>query len=220
MLWKLFKTNWFSIALICLVLLAVARKGLHLFVGGAGSPGRKDKTEKYTEVEPKPAAKSLLGLFSASDKGAGQLPEISHEEAKAFLRRFTSVAVSERKKFGTPASVLLACAYVNSYAGQRSSVAAANNYFALPGGSDWEGANTTVGGRSFRRYETPWESFRDFSIHLSSQDWFGSLRKSAGKDWRAWAKGLHAEDISDVKNFEQELVQVIETYRLFELDVP
>jgi len=220
MLWKYFKTYWFSIALVCILLLAIARKGYNLITGGAPSPGGKAKTEKFTESQPIAGAPSLLGLFAGPGKPMRQMPPVSEETAQAFLKRFRDVALSERKKFGTPASIMLACAYVNSFAGQRDLVRDANNYFALPCSPAWDGANAMVGERCYRRYETPWESFRDFSIHLSGQDWFGGLRKTAGKDWKAWVEGLHKEDISDVDNFAHEVAAVIQAYRLFELDVP
>ena len=60
--------------------------------------------------------------------------------------------------------------------------------------------------------------WRDFSIHMAGQAWFGALKQSAGKDWRKWAAGIEGEDVTRVKQFNKKLVEVIEYYRLYELD--
>jgi len=216
MLWKFFKTNWFSIALVLIVLLAIARKSFTFFMSGTGSKNGKAKTEKYTDLAQVADAKSLLGLMSGSAKGKQHLPEITETEAAAFFQRFGKVAQGERKKFGVPASVTLALAYVNSFAGKRAISTEAINYFALPCSNDWDGKMAQVEGHCFRQHNTPWESFRDFSIYLAAQDWFGDLRKSAGHDWKAWVKGM--KDVSDVLDSQEALIQVISKYRLYELD--
>ncbi|MDO8971404.1 MAG: hypothetical protein Q7U74_11995, partial [Saprospiraceae bacterium] len=69
-------------------------------------------------------------------------------------------------------------------------------------------------GKCVRKYETPWESYRDFSIHLSSQDWFGSLKKSAKNDWQKWAETFGKQGVSNPKTMKK----VIELYKLYELD--
>ncbi|MDX2281318.1 MAG: glucosaminidase domain-containing protein [Saprospiraceae bacterium] len=218
MLWKFLKTNWFSIALVLIVLLAVARKSFTIFLKGTGSKNSNAKTEKYTDLAQVSDAKSLLGLMSGNQSAGQHLPEITETEAAAFFKRFSKVAQGERKKFGVPASVLLALAYVNSHAGKRPVASEATNYFALLCSNDWDGAMAQVEGHCFRRYNTPWESFRDFSIYLAAQDWYGDLRKSAGHDWQAWVKGLR--EVSDVLEAKAALKQVIQQYRLYELDAP
>lgn len=216
--WKFIKTNWFTIALVLLVLVYIAQKNFSSGPGKAITPGQKESKEanpeKYTAAEQN----TFLGFSLESAPSGAQKSSPDGATAVAFLQRFGKVTVSERKKFGVPASVLLACAYVNSAAGQRETATTANNYFALPCADDWEGETAKIGGKCVRRYETAWASFRDFSIFLSSQEWFGSVRKSAGKDWRAWAKELDRKGISDVPNFSGEMEKVITAYRLYDLD--
>ncbi len=214
MKWNFFKTNWFTITLVLLLLVAIGRKTLHFNTGGSASPDKKEiNPEKYTSA----GGSSLMGIVPES-AGHKALPTINKAEAITFVRRFEKTAISERKKFGVPASVLLACAYLNSYAGQRAILPESNNYFALPCTSDWEGETVTIEGRCYRKYETAWASFRDFSIYLTSREWFGSVKKSAGKDWQIWAKELADRDISDIPNFEKVMEQVIQTHRLYDLD--
>lgn len=218
MKWKFIKTNWFSIALVLLMLVAIARKNMPVNSGGAAKPApakqKEANPEKYTAAE----SHTLLGFTTESPGAAGQKPVIDKAAAVAFVRRFEKVAISERKKFGIPSSVILGCAYVNSYAGQRGPSARANNFFAVPCTSDWEGETTTIDGRCYRQYESAWASYRDFSIYLSGQEWFGSVRKNAGKDWQKWAKELAKHGISDVPGFDKALEQAIRTHRLYDLD--
>ena len=103
-------------------------------------------------------------------------------------------------------------------AGQREAARSAKNYFALPWGPEGEGAGVELGGKCFRRYETAWESFRDFSLYLHTRDWMPDAKQRNEQDWRAWAAFLAEQQVSDVRHFEREWKGVIEGYRLYELD--
>ena len=214
MTWNFFKTNWFSIALVLLVLAAMSRGTGKFSLLRFFYPENPPST--ISVLEPDPA--TTLGIGSEPSLKPAALLEVDQSTATAFLKRFASVAVSERKKFGVPASVLLAAAFLNSNAGTAEAVAEANNIFGIRCSNDWEGMTISLGDKCLRKYETPWASWRDFSIYLSSQDWLGGLRKSAGKDWQKWSKGLSGKEVSSISNFGQKMSQVIEHYRLYELD--
>lgn len=216
--WKFIKTNWFTISLVILLLSAVARKFVPFKGNGAASPNKREQTdanpEKYTATDNQ----ALLDFSGASQVNKNEPPAVDKAAAIAFVRRFENVAISERKKFGIPSSVLLGCAFVNSAAGKAGMVNRTNNYFALPCASDWEGGTANIDGQCLRRYESAWESFRDFSIYLTSQEWYGSVKKSAGKEWQKWAKELGNRGVSNVPDFGKELERVIREYRLYDLD--
>lgn len=217
MKWKFFKTNWFPIAVIVLVLAAIVKKNL---LGSVSNTGKgPTATEKLTMGGAiASAGESHAGIFSWASRTSVALPDIPESVAIPFLQRFGRVAVGEQQKYGVPASILLACAYVNSFSGQRDWARQYHNYFALGCASDWAGASETAGGVCIRRYEKAWDSFRDFSRYLSGREDFAVLRQSCGTDWKAWAKALHTQKISDVSDFETEVLKVIEAYRLYELD--
>lgn len=206
-----FKTNWFSISLIVLLLAAILRThGLfftHLHSGNESGPVTAGLRQSGT----------TLGLALEPERRAVPT-ETDQATSEAFLKRFAKVAISEKKKFGVPASVLLAIAFINSNSGQNQVVEEANNFFSLPCSEDWDGDRVSIGAHCYRKYETPWSSWRDFSIYLTSQTWFGKLKQTAGKEWRKWVDNLEAKDISNVSNFPDRLTEVIEKYRLFELD--
>jgi hypothetical protein len=214
--WQYFKTNWFYMALGALVMFGIVRKYPHL------SPLRllQGRSDTYKSTENTAASRTgaaLLGYVeerSPQTASSAELGAVATEKADAFLKRFAHVAVSERKKFGIPASVILAAAYANSQAGTHDWVGSTNNYFSLPCDESWEGERTEVGGKCLRRYETAWASFRDFSIYISSQEWTGSLKRKAGKDWRAWSEQLGKAGIANPKAMQK----LIKSYRLYELD--
>lgn len=216
--WKSLKTNWFTIALVILLLSAVSRKFILGKGGGAATPKKYEQQEANPEKYTATDNQALLDFSGESSRDANAKPVVDKAAAIAFIRRFESVAISERKKFGIPSSVLLGCAFVNSNAGKAPWVNRTNNFFGLPCATEWEGGTATLDGRCLRRYDSAWASFRDYSIYLTSQDWYGSVKKSAGKDWQKWSAELSKRGISNVPEFGKELERVIQTHRLYDLD--
>ncbi len=209
-----FKTNWFSIALVLLVLGAILRsKGEFSLQNYFLS---KNGQRETTGLNDKRA--TALGLAMEPATRSAQPLEVDQAIATEFLKRFGPVAVSERKKFGVPASILLAAAFLNSNIGLDAAAVDASNFFSLPCTKEWEGASVTLGERCVRKYDTAWASWRDFSIYLTTQEWYGDMRQAAGKDWKKWAKGMSNKEISPVSNFGQKLAEVITFYHLDQLD--
>lgn len=212
MIWNYFKSNWFSVSCVCILLLiAVNRyrsKLIHQTVPELPQNAMKSGVDE-TDTE------FALGSEKQVQR---QSREIDAATAGSFLRRFSRVAVSERKKFGIPASVLLGTAFINSHAGLDGRVERSENYFMIPCDNDWEGDTYSVNGNCIRKYETAWDGWRDFSIYMSGQTWFGELKKASGKDWKKWVNGLKGEDISKVSDFNRRLAEVITYYKLYELD--
>jgi flagellum-specific peptidoglycan hydrolase FlgJ len=202
------RRHWFALALSIIVIAAVATNRLSISLGGKS---KAKATEKFTEQKTTQAAPSTLGYLS--DNTYNGLPPIDEAVARAFLQRFHKTALGEQRKFGIPAPVILAYAYVNSHAGQRPFVEKANNLFALPCQA-WDGPMLTVANRCVRQYANPWESFRDFSIFVVGQEWWGDVRKAAGKDLAMWIQLLEHKHLSDVDNASSEVRKVIERYGL------
>jgi hypothetical protein len=214
---RFFKTNWFYIGLITLLLIGLFKKNILRIEWGHE---RQEQPERYTQTNPaNPAGSaSFLGLLS-NGQSAQTMPQIDEAAAKAFLLRFGKVTKGEHDKFGIPASVLLACAYVNSFGGTRELAnSSAHNYFAMPCGSDWSGENIHFNGRCYRQYTTPWESFRDASKIMVAQPWCQEALKQKKQDWEAWVDLLDKHGFSDVESAREEMRKVIKAYRLFELD--
>lgn len=213
MIWNYFKSNWFSVSCVCILLLIALNRYRNKLI--------HQTAPELVQNSLKSGVNETDTEFSlgAEKQVQRQSREVDAASAGSFLRRFSKVAVSERKKFGIPASVLLGTAFINSHAGLDDRVGKSENYFMIPCDEEWEGDTYSVNGSCLRKYETAWDGWRDFSIYMSGQIWFGELKKAAGKDWKKWVNGMKGDDISKVDDFNRRLAEVITYYKLYELDV-
>ena len=222
-----FKRNWFQIALVLIGLYLFFIKDLSLNIQVQLPDKTEEKPaarvkEKYTDATPSLAEKStatdrmevpFIGTALSSKSTRSELASIDESVKHAFLERFARVAVTEQKKFGIPASVILATALHQSFAGQRDLTLEANNFFALPCTGGWKGSCESYQGRRYRRYTTAWESFRDFSLFVREN--FAYLK---GENYKNWAIGMQKAGIAETDDFSKNVISIIEGYRLSELD--
>lgn len=216
------KKNWFKITVVVLGLYVFFIKDLSFQVqvqmpdGKEQAPARH-AGEKMTEAASTASVDRLelpfIGGRKQGRNGLSELSAISEPDKRAYLQRFAKVANQEQDKYGIPASVILATSLYQSCAGKRDVTLQANNQFGLPCGSDWRGACRSVQGESFRRYESAWASFRDFSNYATAH--FAELK---GGDFKAWAAGMQKSGFGGDEAFAKNIIAIIEGYRLQELD--
>ena len=216
--------HWFKLSLLLLIIIACFRKDLSLSVRFNSEKENKKvelkKDTKITAAATNEKASStplsiIEGFLSKGGKNE-EFPEIDEDTKISFLKRFAQVAVAEQKKYGIPASIVLANALRQSFAGKRELTLKSNNHFALPCTFDWTGGNEQMGSECYRKYENAWLSFRDHSIFVTSGK-FSDLRNS--KDYKAWAKGLQSLGYpSGSDNLAEDLIKIIEKYGLNNLD--
>jgi flagellum-specific peptidoglycan hydrolase FlgJ len=192
---EFFKKHWFKLGLVVALLFFILKKDLTKVFDFSHDNGAKvEKQGNKLTITPNPKTEdtplSIGGaLTSDGSKHAAEMPALDEATKRTYLKRFAQVAVSERRKYGVPASLILANALRQSFAGQRVATAKLNNHFGLPCTFDWAGASATVGGDCFRQYENAWVSFRDHSVFVTSGK-FSELRRLSDKDYKAWANGL------------------------------
>jgi hypothetical protein len=208
---RFLRANWFWIGLVCLIGFGVYRKRLNINIGST-SPSA---TEKFTQAPAAGGGTTQMTLMSSSS-GLVSMQAVDEATAKAFLIRFGKVTKAEQQKFGLPGTAMLALAYVNSFGGQRQTVGEARNYFALACGGGWTSGGTDIGGKCYRVYATPWESFRDASTSIKAQPWCQEALKNQ-TDWKGWVRLFADNGCSDVANAHDEMVRIIERYKLWEL---
>lgn len=213
---KFLKTNWFAIGAILIVLTAFARKNPHILPGGAPSEKPPKRPEFFTDKDKIASASHSLSGWKTGETETFQAP--SEEQAMAFIQRFSKTAVGERSKFGIPASAILAAGMVNSFSGRREIAFGSNNFFALPCSPKWGGMAARSNGKCFRRYDTAWDSFRDFSREVSAAPSISKLKKSRRRDPQVWLQKMEAAGLSDVQNFSVEAMRLVKKYRLTDLD--
>lgn len=232
--------NWYKVALAILLLFIILKKDLSLQLrlqAPTGEPteqprrppereqARQPERERLSESAPATPAPELpsreeefdlSGSDRSSDRSA-RLDRIAEATKRAFRQRFAHVAVSERKKFGIPASLIMGHAFLLSQAGQSEPARTSNNFFALPCTADWQGPRRQAGGACFRRYDKAWTSFRDHSLFLTTGR-LAKLRRLHNDDYRGWAHALEKAGFYPHRGMAREVIDFIEAERLYELD--
>ena len=218
------KKHWFKLGLLVALLFFIVKKDWAKFDGIEGKSSEKtEKQGSKLTIAPNKSVEEVPlsiggGLTGESNKTTAEMPTIDEEVKKAYLRRFAQVAVSERRKYGIPSSVILANALRQSFAGQRNTTVKLNNHFNLPCTFDWSSKSEKIDGECFRQYENAWVSFRDHSVFVTSGK-FSVLRKLSDKDYKAWALGLQRLGYpASNDNLASELIGIIEQYELQVLD--
>lgn len=144
------------------------------------------------------------------------------KELNGFIERFAHIAVAEMHKYEIPASIKLGQSIIESRAGRSKLAIENNNHFGMKCFSKKCSKNHCTNATDdhhkdfFRKYETIWESWRDHSILLQG-DRYKSLKKYK-RDYKGWAKGLKKAGYATDKNYDKKLIDVIEKYRLYQLD--
>jgi len=144
------------------------------------------------------------------------LQDANEEQIEVYISRFSNVAVSEMRKFGIPASIILANSLIQSSAGQTDFSKTANNHFRLLCDASWDGMMKDYDGTCYRKYESAWAGFRDHSRYISQN--FGPLKKHGSKDYKSWAKGLEQKSFAKQKGLSKKLISTIEKYDLNRFD--
>lgn len=237
------KVHWFKIALVAFLLFLIFKKDFSFTINlNAPAPTetmmperqpveqeRPPKRETFTEqakqqhLTPAPE-QGVLDRFDFSSILGGSerqlkddLNKVAPEKVTAYLERFGRVARSEQKKFGIPASIIMANALLHSRAGENQTSRQANNHFGLSCTADWQGEKLEKDGDCYRVYENAWTSFRDHSFFLTTGT-FAELRQLDPKDYKAWAKAMEKKQYTKSDDLAEQLIEVIEQWRLYELD--
>lgn len=149
-----------------------------------------------------------------------QIKNFDDISVQSFCKRFEQTAITERKKFGIPSSIILANAILHSHAGKRNLTIEANNHFALRATTDWRGKVIRSKRKNYRQYETAWLSFRDHSLFLSSGKYALLSKQHSPTDYKNWARAIQRLGFAtDIPNLADELVKTIEKYQLQKFDV-
>ncbi len=175
-------------------------------------------------LNPAPQTKAAIAAPGEKADFFADAPEDDAETltVKAYVRRFRKVAKVEMEKYGIPASVKMAQAILESNAGRSLLSTKNNNHFGMKCFSRTckKGHCSNFGDDShkdfFRKYNTAWESWRSHS-KLIANGKYKSLLKY-GNDYRKWAKGLKRLGYATARHYDQTLIDLIEKYRLYELD--
>src|SRR3954464_13828179 len=118
----------------------------------------------------------------------------SSQTIKNYIASYKDIAIQEMQRTGVPAAITLAQGIHETSAGTSDLVVKSNNHFGIKCKSEWTGAavyhDDDAKGECFRKYDDPFQSYRDHSDFLKNRPYYASLFQLNPTDYKAWAYGL------------------------------
>jgi len=197
---------------------------------GCGSTKPKIQTTKNGVVKnrtPKKTKPSKTATAGSETRSSEVLESTSKtmvysDQVKEYVSKYDYVAKNNMKKYGIPASIILAQGILESGAGRGTLCVNANNHFGIKCHNDWTGDKVYHDDDSeqecFRKYKLASESFDDHSLFLTSRGRYAALFKLEKDDYKAWAKGLRAAGYATDPKYPEKLIGLIERYDLAKYD--
>lgn len=139
----------------------------------------------------------------------------------AYISKYAKLAVSGQTKHRIPASITLAQGLLESGAGESRLAKECNNHFGIKCGGSWYGKSMNMDddakGECFRCYNNPKDSYEDHAEFLKKPR-YSFLFDYKINDYKSWAKGLKKAGYATDPNYPNKLINIIETYKLYEYD--
>ena len=139
----------------------------------------------------------------------------------SYIEKYAKLAVQSQTKHRIPASITLAQGLLESGAGESRLAKECNNHFGIKCGGSWYGKSMRMNddalNECFRCYNNPKDSYEDHAEFLKKPR-YSFLFDSKINDYKSWAKGLKKAGYATDPNYPTKLINIIETYKLYEYD--
>ena len=139
-----------------------------------------------------------------------------------YIDTYAEIAVQEMYRSGIPASITLAQGMLESGNGRSELATKSNNHFGIKCHNDWTGGRVyhddDAKGECFRKYDHPYQSYRDHSDFLRYRDRYKFLFDLKPTDYKGWAYGLKKAGYATDPGYPTKLIKIIEDYRLYQYD--
>ena len=143
-------------------------------------------------------------------------------DAQAYINRYSSLAISEMKRTGVPASITLAQGMIESDFGRSTLAREGNNHFGIKCHENWTGPTIRHDddrrNDCFRKYTRPEDSFYDHSDFLKSASRYKELFNLSQTDYKGWAYGLKRAGYATNPDYAGMLIKKIEENSLYNFD--
>ena len=140
---------------------------------------------------------------------------------QAYIDEYKDIAIEEMATYRIPASITLAQGLLESGAGKSFLSREGNNHFGIKS-HGWSGRTIKHDDdrkqESFRAYNSVRESYEDHSKFIANRDRYKSLFTLSITDYKGWAKGLKDCGYATNPQYAKRLINIIETYKLYEYD--
>jgi hypothetical protein len=113
------------------------------------------------------------------------------EKCRLFVKRYSPVAIAEMRRYGVPASILLAQSLLASDAGCDEQVQSCNNFFLRTCDNSFcKRQHIALGDDALDVFPNLWGSFRAQSLFFKNAEVFAYLIERHNHDPHTWAKAL------------------------------
>ena len=144
-----------------------------------------------------------------------------NQQSQQYINNYKDVAIEQMKRWKIPASITLAQGLLESGAGKSYLATHANNHFGIKC-HNWTGKTVyqddDARHECFRAYHSAFDSYEDHSRFLTSGQRYRSLFSLKITDYRGWARGLKAAGYATNPRYANQLIDIIELYKLYEYD--
>lgn len=162
---------------------------------------------------------AILFLLSFSLCGFSQVKW--NQGFQDYIDTYKEVAIDQMLRYHIPASITLAQGLLESGAGKSDLSVRGNNHFGIKC-HNWTGPtmhhDDDLRQECFRVYDSALESYEDHSKFLSARGRYSSLFKLDITDYKGWAHGLKAAGYATNPKYAPHLIEIIETYKLYQYD--
>lgn len=139
-----------------------------------------------------------------------------------YIEEYKDLAVREMRRTGIPASITLAQGMLESDYGNSRLARKANNHFGIKCHNSWTGRriyhDDDKRNECFRRYDNPYESYKDHSEFLVNSQRYKFLFNYKETDYESWAHGLKQAGYATNPVYAQKLIELIDRYELYRFD--
>lgn len=139
-----------------------------------------------------------------------------------YIDVYKDAAMESMRDYGIPASIKLAQGILESGSGSGRLCNLANNHFGIKCHNVWTGPSVShtddAPDECFRKYDNPFESYRDHSLFLTSRSRYNFLFELDKGDYVSWARGLRKAGYATDVKYPDKLIGLIERYNLYEYD--
>lgn len=171
-------------------------------------------------------SKVIIFLFAllifANQELYSQLPE-NKTTKEEYINLYKDIALEEMNMYRIPASITLAQGILESGHGNSSLAKKANNHFGIKCHKGWTGKTFHMDddeeNECFRKYKSPYDSFKDHSIFLSTRNRYAFLFDLEITDYEGWAYGLKKAGYATNPKYPQLLLKIINEYELHLYDL-
>ena len=141
---------------------------------------------------------------------------------KAYIDKYSALAITEMERTGVPASITLAQGLLESGAGRSTLATKAHNHFGIKCHKAWRGDKVyhddDAPQECFRSYNKDEDSFRDHSDFLRYYDRYKFLFDLELTDYKGWCYGLKQAGYATDPAYATKLIALIEEYDLTRFD--